>query len=84
MNYTGLQKYPSRISARITGLAEKSIPFIHPCRGTMFTRVCSSINKTGTPKKSVSKDIDYTSHAVLPFLAQGKHHGGVSKALKSL
>lgn len=83
MNYTVLQKKSSKISVRIAGLFERSIPFIHPCRGTMFTRVCSPTNKTGTPKTSVFKDIDYTSHAVLPLLAQAKYHGGVSHAAKS-
>jgi len=83
MNYTGLQKIPSKISVRTAGLAEKSIPFIHPCRGTMFTRMCSPINKAGTPNTHDFKDIDCTSQAVLPLLAKAKYQGGVSQAAKS-
>lgn len=83
MNYIGLQKNPSKISVTIAGLVEKPIPFIHPCRGTMFTRVCSPINKTGTSKTSVFKDIDYISQTVLPLLAQAKYQGGVSQAAES-
>lgn len=83
MNYTGLQKNPSKVSVRIAGLVEKFIPFIHPCRRTMLTRMCCPINKTGTPKTSVFRDVDYTSDALLPLHARVKYQGGVSQAVKS-
>lgn len=43
-------KSPSKISARIAGLAGRCIPFVLLWRSTMFTRMCFPISKTGTPK----------------------------------
>lgn len=64
-------KNPSRISVRIGVLIEKSVPFILPCRSTTFTRVCSPINKTGTPKTSVIKHWLYLT-CTLTFACSSK------------
>lgn len=55
---------------KIANLVEESIPFIHPCRCTRFTRVCFPINNTSIPKTSVFKDADHIAHEALTFLAE--------------